>query len=86
MLMKSQRLVVAFCAWALFVLALLVLLNSPDYESFFILCLIGFLVIAGLSGPTATKLRWRSRVNVVILAATAIFIMITLKKIVELIT
>ena len=54
MLTKNQRLVFAFGGWALLILTILILLNSLDFEYFFVLCLIGFLIIVELSGPFTT--------------------------------
>ncbi|CAJ36749.1 hypothetical protein [Methanocella arvoryzae] len=85
MLTKNQRLVLAFGGWALLTLAILVLLNSLDIEYFFVLCLIGFLIIVELSGPFTTKPKWRSRVNIVILAGVAIFALIVVRKVLEII-
>ncbi len=81
MLTKSQRLVYVFGGWVLVVLALLALFNSVNYEYFFVLCLIGFLVIVELSGPFTVKPAWRSRVNIVIALGVLIFTIIIVEKV-----
>ena len=85
MLTKSQRIVVIFGAWAFLALAVLALLDSLSNEFFFVLCLIGFLVIVELSGPFASRPRWRSRVNIVILLGVILFCLIVAKKVNEII-
>jgi len=67
------------------VLSLLVLFGSINYEYFFVLCLIGFLIIVELSGPFMVKPAWRSRVNIVIAIGVVIFAFIVLKKVVDII-
>ncbi|OPY26721.1 MAG: hypothetical protein A4E28_02347 [Methanocella sp. PtaU1.Bin125] len=83
MLTKSQRIVVIFGAWAFLALAALAVfgLGRDVFEYYFVLCLIGFLVIVELAGPFASRPRWRSRVNVVILAGVAVFAVIVINKV-----
>ena len=81
LLTKSQRIVVIFGAWAFFALALLAVFGSLTFEYFFVLCLIGFLVIVELSGPFAARPRWRSRVNAVILLGVVVFALIVAGKV-----
>lgn len=81
MLTKSQRLVYVFGGWVLVVLSLLALFNSINYEYFFVLCLIGFLVIVELSGPFTVKPAWRSRVNIVIILGVLLFTLIIVEKV-----
>lgn len=85
MLTKSQKLVYIFGGWMFVVLSLLVLFGSINYEYFFVLCLIGFLIIVELSGPFMVKPAWRSRVNIVIAIGVVIFAFIVLKKVVDII-
>jgi hypothetical protein len=83
LLTKSQRIVVIFGAWAFLTLAILAVFQSLSIEYFFVLCLIGFLVIVELSGPFASRPRWRSRVNVVILLGVVMFSLIVVKKVLD---
>lgn len=78
---RSQRLVYIFGGWMLVVLALLALFGSISYEYFFVLCLIGFLVIVELSGPFTVRPAWRSRVNVVITLGVLVFSLIVVEKV-----
>ena len=81
LLTKSQRIVVIFGAWAFLALAALAVFNSLSLEYFFVLCLIGFLVIVELSGPFAARPAWRSRVNAVILLGVVVFGLIVASKV-----
>ncbi len=83
MLTKSQRIVVISGAWAVLALAVLSVFGSLGFEYFFVLCLIGFLVIVELSGPFASRPRWRSRVNAVILVGVVVFGLIVVGKVLE---
>lgn len=78
---RSQRLVYIFGGWMLVVLAMLALFGSISYEYFFVLCLIGFLVIVELSGPFTVRPAWRSRVNVVITLGVLVFSLIVVEKV-----
>ena len=81
MLTRGQRLVYFFGGWMFTVLALLALFGSVSYEYFFVLCLIGFLVIVELSGPFTVRPAWRSRVNVVIILGVLVFSLIVVEKV-----
>jgi hypothetical protein len=81
MLTKGQKIVYVFSGWVLLVLSLLLLFNSLSFEYFFVLCLIGFLIIVELSGPYTVRPKWRSWVNVFILIGTVIFALIVVQKV-----
>jgi len=81
MLTKSQKLSYIFGAWVFAVLALLTLFQSLDPEYFFVLCLIGFLIIVELSGPFTVRPEWRKRVNVAIVVGVFIFGLIVANKV-----
>ena len=83
MLTKNQKLVYIFGIWIVAVLSLLVLFKSLSLEYFFVLCLIGFLIIVELSGPFIVRPRWRARVNVVIAIGVLIFAIIVVNKVLE---
>jgi len=80
MLVKSQKIVVAFSAWALMALALLALFNSLNYEYIFIIDLLGLLVITQLISPYTMRPKWRSRLDALLLTGTAIFIVLIADK------
>ncbi|MCD1294888.1 hypothetical protein CUJ83_07740 [Methanocella sp. CWC-04] len=83
MFTKSQKLVYAFALWVFVILALLAVFQSLNYEYFFVLCLIGFLILVELSGPFTTKPKWRSRVNIVIFIGLLMFSFIVIKKVLD---
>ncbi len=78
---KGQKIVFIFSGWVFLVLALLLLFASLSLEYFFVLCLIGFLIIIELSGPYTVRPGWRRRVNIFILAGTIIFAIIVALKV-----
>lgn len=83
LLTKSQRIVVIFGAYAMMALAALAVFNALSAEYYFVLCLIGFLIIVELSGPFASRPRWRSRVNLVIALGVFVFALIVINKVLE---
>jgi hypothetical protein len=85
MLAKSQRLVIALSIWIFTVLALLIIFRSLSFEFFFILCLIGFLIIIELSGPFLVKPKWRSRVNIIVVLGVIVFAVIVFARVMEII-
>lgn len=86
MLTKSQRLVISLSVWIIVVLTVLVLLQSLSYEFFFILSLIGFLIIIELSGPFRIKPKWSSRVNIVLAIGVIIFAMMLFNSVMKIIS
>jgi hypothetical protein len=80
MLVKSQKIVVAFGAWAIAMLALLTLFNCLNYEYLFMLDLIGLLVIVQFLGPYIMKPKWRSRLNVFMIVGVAAFALLIFNK------
>jgi hypothetical protein len=85
MLAKSQRLVIALSIWIFTVLALLIFFKSLSFEFFFILCLIGFLIIIELSGHFLVKPKWRSRVNIIVVLGVIVFAVIVFARVLEII-
>lgn len=86
MLVKSQKIVVAFGAWAIAMLALLTIFNSLNYEYLFVLDLLGMLVIVQFLGPYIMKPKWRSRLNVFLMVGMAIFALIIFNKALHILT
>jgi hypothetical protein len=81
MLVKSQKIVVAFGAWALAMLALLTLFNSLNYEYLFMLDLLGLLVIVQFISPYVMKPKWRSRLNIFLMAGMVAFAILIFNKV-----
>jgi hypothetical protein len=81
MLTKSHSLVYVFGSWMLVVLAVLALLDSLSIEYFFVLSLLGFLIIVELSGPFTVRPAWRYRVNIIIAFGIVVFAFIVMTKV-----
>ncbi|MGE5465281.1 MAG: hypothetical protein ACM3PB_00100 [Betaproteobacteria bacterium] len=81
LLTKYQKLIFASGGWVFATLAILAILDNISFESFFVICLIGFILITVLSGPDTARPRWRSRVNVVMLAGFVVFLIIIINKV-----
>lgn len=60
---KRQRFVHATLAWMLAAALVLVLLDSLSYELFFIVSLVGFLVVTELTAPVRITPVWRRRIR-----------------------
>lgn len=80
MLVKSQKIVVAFGAWAMAALALLTLFGSPGHEYLFILDLLGLMIIVQIMSPHTMKPQWRSRLNGFLMVGVAAFALLILNK------
>lgn len=64
-------------------IVLLALLNSLSLELFFILSLIGFLVVTELTAPFNVTPEWRTRLRWIIVIGLAIFGYIVIQRILE---
>ncbi len=80
MLVKSQKVIAAFGAWAVAVLTLLTLVGGMSYEYAFVLYLIGLLVIVQMSGPHNMSTGWKSRLNIFLLVGAAAFALLIFEK------
>lgn len=73
-------------AWMFIVLFFLILGdNNPDIEIFFVLNLIGFLVLVELTTPFNFKPEWKERLKWVVLIGTIGFSYIVIKKVMKII-
>jgi hypothetical protein len=72
-----------FGGLAVLLLAALLIFNVLSLELYFMLCLISFLVIAQMSGPFISRPRWRSRINIVIIVSIAVFVLIVISKVLD---
>jgi hypothetical protein len=68
-------------AWMLAVALVLVLLDALSYELFFILSLIGFLIITELMTPVRISPAWRRRVRWVVFAGLVGFAYIVVRQV-----
>ena len=64
---RRQRFIYGQTAWMLATLVCLSLLGTLSLELFFVVSLIGFLVVVELTAPFAVTPRWRARLRWVIL-------------------
>lgn len=78
---RRQQYVVGVFAWALSALLVLVVLESLSYELYFVLTLIGILVVTELTAPFNLTPRWRSRLKWVILLGLVVFAYIVIRRI-----
>jgi hypothetical protein len=72
-----------FGGWAFFVLATLLIFNVLSIEFYFMLCPIGFLVIAQMSGPFISRPKWRSRINLIMVVSVFTFLLIVIGKVLD---
>jgi hypothetical protein len=73
---RRQRFIWANLGWMLFATLALVLLDSLSYELYFVISLIGFLIIVELTAPT-----WRARLKWIILLGMGLFGYIVIQRI-----
>ncbi|MDT3435582.1 hypothetical protein [Haloarcula sp. 1CSR25-25] len=80
---RRQQFVVGNMAWLLGSLLVLSLLGSLSPELFFVVSLIGFLVVVELTAPFAVTPTWRRRLKWVIGIALVVFGYIVVRRILE---
>lgn len=80
---RRLRVVHTQLAWMLGVLLLLVLLGSLTIELFFIVSLIGLLVVIELTASVRLTPRWRKRLRVVIALGLLGFGVIVIRRILD---
>lgn len=80
-LRRRQRFVTGNIAWMLAAVVVLIVLNSFSFELFFVISLIGFLIVTELTAPIATTPAWRRRLYVVIVLGLAVFAYIVIQRI-----
>ena len=78
-----MRFVRAQVAWMVATVLVLALLASVSYELFFILSLIGLLVVTELTAPFNVTPAWRARLKWLILAGLLVFGYIVVRRIIE---
>ncbi|WP_049991875.1 hypothetical protein [Natrinema salifodinae] len=78
-----MRFVRGHVAWMVATLLALVLLDAVSYELFFVLSLIGLLVVTELTAPFNVAPTWRRRLRWPILLGLAGFAIIVARRIVE---
>jgi len=80
MLTRQQRFIYILSAWMFTVIILMSLTRTYDLTLFFILMLIGFLVVVELTSPYRISPRWVRRLGWVVAVGVIIFMAIVVKK------
>lgn len=78
---RRQQYVTGVLAWALSAMIALALLGSLSFELYFVVTLIGFLVVTELTAPFNLTPQWRSRLKWFILVGLIIFAYIVVRRI-----
>jgi len=80
---RRQQFLIGHLGWMLAAIVLLVLLQALTLELFFVISLIGFLVIVELTAPFTVTPRWRARLKWIIFLGLIGFAYIVIKRILE---
>jgi hypothetical protein len=80
---RRRRFVHAQMAWMLTTTVVLVALDSLSLDLFFVVSLIGFLVVVELTAPVAVSPQWRRRLPWLIAAGLLVFAYIVVRRILE---
>lgn len=78
---RRQRFIYAQTAWMLAAVVGLTLLGALSLELFFVISLIGFLVVVELTAPFSVTPEWRSRLRWIILIGLAGFAYVVVRRI-----
>ncbi|MFB6227413.1 MAG: hypothetical protein ABEH88_02330 [Halobacteriales archaeon] len=78
---RRQRFIHGQVAWMLGTVLALALLGSLSYELFFVVSLIGFLVVTELTAPFNVTPRWRGRLKYLIGLGLLVFGYIVVRRI-----
>lgn len=70
---RRERFIHAQLAWMLVTLVLLAALDTVSLESFFLISLLGLLIVTELTAPLNVTPKWRKRLRWIILAGLAVF-------------
>lgn len=80
---RRRRFIHGQTAWMLASILALALLDALTVELFFVLSLIGFLVVTELTAPFAVTPRWRKRLKWIIALGLIVFGAIVVRRILE---
>ena len=80
---RQHRFVYLLSAWMFLVLFFLIIGNNLDIEIFFVLNLIGFLVLVELTSPFNFKPEWKQRLKWIVLIGAIGFSIIVAKKVMK---
>jgi len=80
---RRQRFIHGQAAWMLGTILVLTALGALSLEVFFVLSLIGLLVVIELTAPFNVTPRWRARLRWVILVGLLGFVYVVVRRILE---
>ena len=80
---RRNRFIHGHLAWMLAALLALTALDAYTHELFFVISLIGFLVLVELTAPFNVTPDWRRRLGYVIVIGLAVFSYIVIERILE---
>ena len=78
---RRQRFVYGQTAWMLATIVGLAALDALSLELFFVVSLVGFLVVVELTAPFSVTPQWRSRLRWIVLAGLAVFGYIVVRRV-----
>ena len=80
---RRRRFVHAQTAWMLAAVVALSLLGALDLELFFVVSLVGFLIVVDLTAPVNVTPRWRRRLRWIVLVGLVGFAYVVIERILE---
>ena len=80
---KEQIAIIAFAVWLTLISVFMLLLQSFNLETFFVLSLIGFLIIVELITPKYIRPGYRRYLQYILAAGIVIFVVIVAQKVME---
>jgi hypothetical protein len=80
---RRQQFVYGHLAWMLATIVTLALLESLSYELFFVVSLIGLLVVLELTAPFNVTPRWRRRLRWIVLLGLVGFAYVVVQRILD---
>ncbi|WP_075935860.1 hypothetical protein [Halosegnis longus] len=80
---RQQQYISGVLAWCLSTVLVLVLLDSLSYELYFVITLIGVLVVTELTAPFNLTPRWRRRLKWLIGLGLVVFAYVVIRRILE---
>jgi hypothetical protein len=83
-MIKEEIAIIAIAVWLTLISIFMLLSKSVNLEIFFVLSLIGFLIIAELISPKYIRPGYLRYIQDILTAGIAIFVLIALKKVMEL--
>lgn len=78
---RRERFIVGHLAWLLVSLVALSALGTLTYELYFVVGLIGFLVVVELTAPLSVTPAWRRRLRWVVLLGLLVFGYVVVKRV-----